>query len=138
MVARKKGKVTRRENAPPVPDIKTDKDVKEMARDVLEQLVELERTENQRGERTPGSIVAGRKTPTTMIDVKKMFPEVTFVPDESLPVSFNGVKVHLRSGEEITVPSIFKGIYDDHRRAMRQAANNPNRLDMIGPLNPAD
>ncbi len=69
--------------------------------------------------RTPGATVRGGKVPWTRGDIERTFPMVTFMPEETVPVSWNGVRYQLLEGIEATVPSCIKGIYDDYRRRVR-------------------
>ena len=66
---------------------------------------------------TPGSIRGGFKKTATYSDLKKMFPMAKFTPEETIPLTFNGVRVQALAGYEMEVPQCFKDIYDKHRRA---------------------
>ena len=63
-----------------------------------------------------------RKVPWTMEDVRAVYPDITITPEETLPATFNGVTVYLEADKEITVPSVFKGLYDNYRTSMRRHA----------------
>jgi len=80
--------------------------------------------------------VIGR-VPWTTDDIRRVFPMVTFTPFETLPVTFQGYTVQLVAGEEITCPSIFHGIYQDHLRAIREAGELDRKAlaDHFGPAN---
>lgn len=70
--------------------------------------------------RVPGKVVDGTKTPWQRSDVEKAFPEkVRFVPDETIPVTYNGVRYQLIADVECLVPSCIKAIYDDYKRRKR-------------------
>jgi hypothetical protein len=92
----------------------------------------------EHGERIPGKRVQGQKTTWTFKDCERMFPIVDFVSDETIPLNFQGIKVQLRSGVEYHLPSCFKKIYDDHRRAARPEAPPPGVTVELGagPLPP--
>lgn len=86
--------------------------------------VAVEQGQADSGERQPGMTIrrAGgiaAKVPWTRADVEKRFPKVTFMPEETIPVTWNGVSYQLREGEEITVPSVIKTTYDNHRKRVR-------------------
>lgn len=89
----------------------------------------------------PGMIVrhgkGKRKIPYTMKDLRELFPMVTFIPEENVPVTYNGITVYLQADQEVTIPSCFKTVYDDHRRLDRLAARHPLRTG-IGALEPAE
>lgn len=45
-----------------------------------------------------------------------------FVPNETIPITWNGITVYLQEDVECQVPIPFYDIYREHRRALRQAA----------------
>ena len=82
------------------------------------------------GDAQPGMIVGKgtghpMKVPYTLNKLKDLFPEVTFTPEETIPVTYQGVKIQLIADREITVPEPFKGIYDDYRKAKRNPTLPP-------------
>uniref|UniRef100_A0A6M3IHM4 Uncharacterized protein n=1 Tax=viral metagenome TaxID=1070528 RepID=A0A6M3IHM4_9ZZZZ len=66
--------------------------------------------------RIPGSIKGDTKVIYTEEDLLRMFPLVTFTPEETLPLTFQGIRVQALAGVEFTVPKCFKDIYDRSRR----------------------
>ena len=48
----------------------------------------------------------------------KRFPIVDFVPDETIPLTWNGVKVQAHSGIEMHVPKPFYDLYNRHKREL--------------------
>lgn len=73
----------------------------------------------------PGTVIGkgtqrARKVPWTMATIREVYPDITFTPEQTLPVTFNGVSMHLVSGVEVTCPSVFKGLYDDYRASVRR------------------
>jgi hypothetical protein len=64
----------------------------------------------------PGDVVNGYKVPWTYEVMVKEFPIVTFTPEETIPLTWNGVKVQAYAQIEMHVPEPFKMIYDNHRR----------------------
>jgi hypothetical protein len=98
------------------------KEATEAVSELLQSVVEQKEAES--GERVPGGTIRGSKIPWTRGDVERRFPKVTFVPEESIPVTFNGITYQLREGEDNTVPSCIKVIYDDHRKRERMIGRN--------------
>ena len=56
------------------------------------------------------------------------FPAKTFIPDETVPVTWNGLMYQLRSGEEVTVPEPIYNVYRDHKKAQRMAQQHEQYL----------
>ena len=77
----------------------------------------------------PGTIL-NRGLPTeskvhwTRRAIEETYGKVTFTPNETIPVCVNGVTYQLSADREITVPSIVKDVYDQHRAATRQGEWN--------------
>ena len=46
---------------------------------------------------------------------------VTFTPNETIPVFYNGIRCQLIADQEITCLKCFKDVYDEHKRLMRVA-----------------
>ena len=53
-------------------------------------------------------------------DVQTM-PRKTFTPMENLPLTWNGLTVHVLAGEEYSLPEPFYNLYREHMYAVRQA-----------------
>ena len=53
-----------------------------------------------------------------------IFKEVTFVPDISTHIGFNGLRIWVTAGEEVTVPEPFYAIWADAKRRTLQAYTN--------------
>ncbi len=97
------------------------------------------RYENEEtGERIPGKLVHGQKTIWTYKDCLDRYEVVSFIPEETIPLNFNGVKVQAFSGIEMHVPKCFKKVYDDHRKALRPESPPPGVTVELGagPLPP--
>lgn len=93
---------------------------KELVRKAVEEVVEqVTREVEAEGERVPGKIVRGAKTAWTDADLVKAHGLTTFTPEETIPVTINGVGYQLIADYEITVPRIVKQIYDEHRKRAR-------------------
>lgn len=74
----------------------------------------------------PGTVVdngkpTAHKVPWKFSDMEKMYPSVTFTPEETIPITVHGLKYQLIADQPISVPSIVKDIYDDHRKAGRSS-----------------
>ena len=101
-------------------------EIKEGIKQLISEAVE-EAVAEAAGPKSPGQIeeageLTARKVHWTFHDAEKLYPPVTFTPEETIPVTFNGLTVQLMADQPITVPSCFKGIYDEHRRLVRQSA----------------
>ena len=79
--------------------------------------------ETQPTKRVPGLTVGGTKTSYTFRDLCEMFPIVAFIPEETVGLTFQGIRVQALSGIELHAPSCFKKIYDNHRKAQREAGS---------------
>jgi len=79
-----------------------------------------EKYENEAtGERVPGKTVKGVKTMWTYQDLCNRFSMVSFIPDETIPLTYNGVKVWAFAGIEMKVPKPFQNIYEQHKAELR-------------------
>lgn len=109
---------------------KTKRQIQEAAKEAVNQLVEttILEQEEESAERIPGRVIKGTKTPWTRKDVDNAFPLCTFTPDETLPVTYNGVRYQLISGLEMLAPSIIRDIYLDSRKRRMEAAKNMRML----------
>ena len=82
------------------------------------------KAKSQPVERVPGLTIAGSKTTYTYRDLCEMFPIVSFIPEETIPLTFQGVSVQAIEGLEMHVPECYKRIYDNHRKALREAGKS--------------
>ncbi len=88
-------------------------------------------TQEKISSRIPGTKIdihkpSARKIPFTLEWFKEHHPMGTIVPEETLPVILNGVRVQFFAGEEITAPKPFIGEYHRWRSAKRsQGASRP-------------
>lgn len=99
-------------------------EVKKAMEEVAEEVIEEVASESMQ-DKPPGTIVdrgkpSARKVPWTRGYLKTAFPQVTFVPEETIPITVQGITFQLIADQEVTVPSVVRGIYDDHRKAMRR------------------
>lgn len=86
----------------------------------LDQLAE--RTEARHPDDLPGTIynlgqLSATKKRWQWRDLAQ-FPQVTFTPNETIPVTWNGLMIVLQADLEMTVPEPFKQVYDEHKRAL--------------------
>jgi len=79
----------------------------------------------------PGDVVNGFKVAWTYDQMLKNFPIVTFTPEETVPLTWNGVKVQALAMVEMHVPEPFKEIYDRHRREINKRLTLNNREGLI-------
>lgn len=104
--------------------------IKELANELAEadaQLLKeylLKHVEEEMGPRVPGKVVKGQKTIWTYGDMVERFPIVSFVPDETIPLTWNGVKVQAYSGIEMHVPKPFYDIYRQHKSEQMKSAKS--------------
>ncbi|KKL71581.1 hypothetical protein LCGC14_2093520 [marine sediment metagenome] len=61
--------------------------------------------------RVPGLTIGATKTTYNYQDLVRMFPIVSFIPEETIPLTFQGVKVQAYVGIEMHVPKCFKDIF---------------------------
>ena len=101
-------------------------EVKELAQEIIKAGEEIEK-EEEKG-RVPGKTIKGYKVGYTYADLCKIFPIVSFTPEETVPLTWNGVTVQALEGIEMHVPQCYKTLYDNHRQALRLAGKSlPNR-----------
>ena len=101
-------------------------EAKEALRELYEEVEgEIEERKKRTVGRQPGEIVdrgkpSEHKEPWNLADIEKAFPQITFTPEETIPVTFQGHTWYLQTDNTVTVPSVIKGIYDEHRRLNRR------------------
>ena len=103
------------------------------AKEIVEKLLDtvVKEQEETQAERTPGKVIRGVKTSWTRGDVDRLFPSVTILPEETVPVTYNGVQYQLIADREMVVPSIIRDIYLEYRRRRRQGSTrNLSPLDV--------
>ena len=92
-------------------------EVKEALRSVLNDEPEPTPTE-----RKPGMVIRGNKVPWTRKAQDEVYGVCEFVPDETLPVTVNGVGYQLLAGVPMMCPTIVRDIYYRSKRGARDAA----------------
>jgi hypothetical protein len=55
------------------------------------------------------------------------FPTVTFTPEETVPLTFQGRTVQAYAGVPLTCPSCFKEIYDKKRSVAQDDSKSPGK-----------
>lgn len=105
----------------------------EEAKEVLEEIAEEveKRVQETPKERIPGATVGGSKTAYGYGDLVRMFPIVTFIPEETILLTYQGVPVQAYNGVEMHVPECFKKIYDNHRKELREHARTIRAAGLI-------
>ncbi len=109
------------------------------AKELLEDLTqEAEKKVEEAPEgRVPGLAIGDTKTSWTYNDCVEKFPIVTFTPEETIPLIFNGVRVQAIEGYEMHVPKCFYTIYQQHRAMLRKPKTLPGSeqgyIPEIGP-----
>ena len=111
--------------------------LRDAVREVIEEIVVEEEEVAAEGLR-PGMIVdrgkpSARKVPWTEKAMRETYLEVTFTPEETVPVTVNGVRFQLISDRPATVPSVVRDIYDEHRKARR--SQSKVIMTSSGPVN---
>ena len=99
------------------------KEMDDKTQDAIQVIAEAIKTEVEEvQERRPGMKIKGYKVPFTYDWVNKTFAKVTFIPDETVVITWQGLSWQLRENEEVTVPSIVKQEFDKHKKAIRNAS----------------
>lgn len=88
--------------------------------------------DQEAGERMPGRRVKGQKTIWTYHDMVERFDIVDFTPEETIPLSWNGVKVQAYAGIEMHVPKPFYDLYNKHRREAASQKAPPGISILVG------
>ena len=70
--------------------------------------------------KTPGAIIGDTKVSWTWADMIKRFPIKSFIPDETVLLTWNGVPVQCYNGIEMHVPEPFYTLYNRHRDEQRK------------------
>lgn len=105
--------------------------IEDEERALLNKLAKRYREEGS-GERMPGKIVMGTKTAWTFRDMCERFPIVSFIPDETIPLTWQGVRVQALSGIEMHVPRPFYELYNRHKAELRPHKSPPGIVVELG------
>ncbi len=123
-----KAKRTKRQVKSTIRKVLDPQETKVLLNEIIEE-VEQKIEEKPKG-RVPGLTIGSSKTPYTYKDLDGMFPAVTFTPEETIPLTYQGVSVQALSGWEMCVPECFKRVYDNHRREKRQFSKTLKEANM--------
>ncbi len=82
--------------------------------------VEIDQEEDNR----PGRHIGGEKIAWKESDLLERWPVVAFVPSETLPISFNGIRYQMIAGRECHVPSVIVRQYNDRVKAKTDPAKD--------------
>jgi len=73
------------------------------------------------GERRPGMTISGEKVPYTYQWFVDNYDIVTFIPEKTVPLTINGVRVQAITGLEMHVPRPFYELYAKTQKSSRDA-----------------
>ncbi len=103
-----------------------EQEVKEKVGELVQRQVDDKLAEDNN---RPGMPVKGvGKVPWTMKEIEKVFPVVEYVPDETMPVTWNGVKIQCFAGVSQLMPSCFRDVMENRKRKMRRVNENVRNL----------
>lgn len=122
---RKSSKELRKEALTPIEE-KIEEFVEETDTEAVSLLREYlaKHQKEQPTERIPGRTVRGIKTAWSYSDMVKRFPISSFVPEETIPLTWNGVTVQAYSGIEMHAPKPFYDLYREHRKRLGEGSKN--------------
>ncbi len=96
---------------------------REVVEDLLEDLEDQEVEESE--DNRPGRKIRGSKVSWTEQDIKDRWPIISFIPEWTGPLNFQGVRYQAIAGREMHVPSVIKRIYDNR---IREKMDHPNAM----------
>lgn len=67
----------------------------------------------------PGAKTSFGKVPWTRTAFEAKFSKITFTPEETIPITWNGLRYQLIADMETSVPFPIKQIYDEWRKNQR-------------------
>jgi len=111
----------------------TKEETKAIVEDLSEE-VEAKIANEPQGRR-PGMTIGTDKVAWTVKDIRDLkdehgnqqFPDVTFIPERTIPLTWNGIRVQAIAGRELKVPKCFKDIYDRSIRVSIEAPQEDER-----------
>ncbi len=104
--------------------VETNETIEEAEKRLRDKLVTKYQARDEES-RQPGKVIDGKKIPWTMKDMEARFPMVNFVPDETVPLTWNGVKVYAIAGIEIHAPKPFYDIWNHRKAELMKSPNFP-------------
>jgi|GEM_PF-4803148 len=92
------------------------------------------------GDMKPGEVkargtLAERTREWTERDLAE-FEYVTFIPRETIPITWNGITIQLGDDVECRIPKPFYNIYLEHRKAQKQAEIHSDYMQGFSPVPP--
>lgn len=88
------------------------------AKEIVAELAAEVETLPEQVERVPGATIDGNKVIWTYNAMCEKFPVVPFIPEETIPLTWNGVRVMAVNTVEMHVPKPFYDLYMKHRRGV--------------------
>ena len=92
----------------------------EEVHEVLDRAEKLAESKPSPSDRTPGLIINGMKVPYTRHDLDRIYGIVEFTPDDTIPVTVQGIKYQLYAGVTMSAPKIIQKTYEDYKRQLRK------------------
>ena len=113
----------------------------EEAQEVLDRAVREAESKPSPSDRTPGLIINGMKVPYTRHDLDRIYGIVEFTPDDTIPVTVQGIRYQLFAGVTMSAPKIIQKTYEDYKRQLRKGSDALRNLGVsvdagAGPLPP--
>lgn len=104
----------------------TDRQIKERAKALIDAAREEAEDELSDPILKPGQRVGrgitAKKNRWSDGDIREIYPDVTFTPEETVPIGIFGRTWQLVADRECTVPQCVQGEYEKHRKKMRDGA----------------
>ena len=73
-------------------------------------------------ERIPGQVVRGQKTTWTRHDMDRIYGVCEFTPEETLPITINGIRYQCIAGVTMLCPTIIQQNYNRRKAILRDGA----------------
>ena len=84
-------------------------------------LSNLDKPEESPKERIPGQVVRGTKTTWTKADMDRIYGICEFTPEETVPITINGIRYQCIAGYTMLCPTIVKQVYENRKRVLRES-----------------
>ena len=95
----------------------------EEAQEVLDRAGREAESKPSPSDRTPGQIINGMKVPYTRHDLDRIYGIVEFTPDDTIPVTVQGIRYQLFAGVTMSAPKIIQKTYEDYKRQLRKGSD---------------
>lgn len=103
--------------------IKTQQAIEAAQKAVADIIAGAEQKIEEMGERTPGKVVNGVKTPWTRADMER-FERIVFTPAHTVKVTWNGILYQMIESVEMMVPEPVYYVYKDAYDRMRNVGKS--------------